>query len=401
MIRNGRMPLYEPGLQELVERNMHNKRLRFADDIAACDLSADIVICAVATPTKTSGETDLSDVYDVARLAGKNVEGSFVFVIKSTVPVGTTRECKKILLEERNRSNKKDTIDVVFNPEFLRQGSAIKDTLNPDRIVVGIENNAARQVMEQLYGPLLRTGKPLICMDISSAELTKYAANAFLSTKISFINELAELCDARGADVRNISEAIGLDRRIGPHFLRAGIGYGGSCLGKDNKSLIYQAEQSGCILSIIRAVEKRNEKQKTMIMQKLKQYVGDLSGKKIAVLGLSFKPKTDDLREAPSHCIVDFLRKQKARVSVYDPVSTSLFMREHKGKEIVAAQNVYDAALQADAVAILAEWDEFRTIDFMKLARNMNGTVLIDGRNMYDPSLVKKAGLTYSGIGVA
>lgn len=376
-LQNGKMPLYEPGLEELVERNVENGRLSFSTKIDARD--KEIIICAVGTPTKENGETDLTDVYEVTREVGKTANKDAVFVMKSTVPVGTNLECKKYV-----------NCHVVDNPEFLRQGAAVKDTMTPDRIVVGVESDYAKKVMEKLFNPIVRTGKPLIFMDIASAELTKYAANAFLSTKISFINEMADLCDANGANVREVAKAIGLDDRIGPRFLHAGIGYGGSCLGKDNKSLINQAEKLDRNLEIVKAVEYRNKMQKALVIEKLKNHLGDLNGKTIALLGLSFKPKTDDLRDAPSQIIIKQLKDNGVKIKLYDPVV-----------DMDKEDDPYQAAKDADAVIVLTEWDEFRNLDFEKLKSLMNGNLVIDGRNIYDPELVKKAGLTYSGIGVS
>lgn len=376
-LKNGNMPIYEPGLEELVARNTQNDRLSFAENYDANDF--DIVICAVGTPTKENGETDLTDVLDVAKKIGQSIKPEAVFVMKSTVPMGTTLECKKYVHSH-----------VVSNPEFLRQGAAIKDTMTPDRIVVGTDSEEAKKIMKNLYTPFVRTGKPLLFMDIASAELTKYAANAFLSTKISFINEIADLCDASGANVRQVANAIGLDDRIGPRFLHAGIGYGGGCLGKDNKSLISQAEKMGKKMDIVKAAEIRNEKQKNLILEKLKNHLGALNGKVVALLGLSFKPKTDDLRDAPSKKIIQKLQDEGAKIKLYDPVAKI-------GKE----SDAYEAAKGADAVILLTEWDEFRNLDFEKIKSLMNGDLLIDGRNIFRPELVKKAGLKYSGIGVS
>ncbi len=376
-LKSGKMPLYEPGLEELIERNINDKRLSFSTNVNAND--KDIIICAVGTPTKEDGQTDLTDVYEVAKEVGKTAQKDAVFVMKSTVPVGTNLKCKKYL-----------SCHAVSNPEFLRQGAAVKDTMTPDRIVIGAESDYAKKRMEQLFRPIVRTGKPLLFMDIASAELTKYAANAFLSTKISFINEIADLCDGNGANVRNVAKGIGLDDRIGPRFLQAGIGYGGSCLRKDNKSLINHAEKLGKRLEIIRAVEARNERQKDLIIEKLDNHFDELSGKAIALLGLSFKPKTDDLRDAPSQEIIKKLQSKGAVIQAYDPLAKTEKLK-----------NMYEAMNGADAVILITEWDEFRNLDFEKAKACMRGDLFIDGRNIFSPELVKKAGLTYSGIGVS
>lgn len=390
-LKNGKMPLYEPGLQELAEKNISNGRLKFDVDMDNYIENADMVICAVGTPTKENGETDLTDVFDVIKTIGQNMDNDAIFVMKSTVPVGTTLECKKIL----------KNVQVASNPEFLRQGAAVKDTMTPDRIVVGVEDDKSKKLMEKLYSPLIRTGKTLLFMDILSAELTKYAANAFLSTKISFINEMADLCDANGANIREVAKAIGLDDRIGSRFLHAGVGYGGSCLGKDNKSLINQAKKIGKNLGILNAVESRNDIQKEVILEKLKKHLGDLNGKTVGLLGLSFKPKTDDLRDAPSHDIVKKLLDSGTTIKVYDPVSVDAFVDLYNSVNLVKATDIYDTSEKADAIVVLTEWDEFKNIDFEKIKSLMSGTLLIDGRNIFRPELVKKAGLTYSGIGVS
>jgi len=399
MLLHGQTPFYEPELDELVKRNMSNGRLKFDNKIVVDN--ADVVICSVGTPTQSNGETYLVDVFEVARQVGNLMNGDLVFVMKSTVPVGVTLECKRIIQSELDKRRKDFDIQVVSNPEFLRQGSAVKDTMTPDRIVVGIESDMAKKKLQSLYTPLVRTGKPLIFTDISSAELTKYASNAFLSMKISFINELSELCDANGANVREVSKAIGLDDRIGSRFLHAGIGYGGSCLGKDNKSLINQAKKFNIDLGILTSVELRNKRQKGIVINKIQDCLGSLNGKTIGILGLSFKPKTDDLRDASSHDIVRKLLNLGAKVKIFDPVALDKFIKLYSSDNLFKANSMYDVADSADVVVVLTEWDEFRNMDFDKVKSLMNGDLLIDGRNIYNPVLVKKAGLKYSGIGVS
>ena len=378
LLKNGKSPIYEQGLEELIVKNAKDKRLFFTDEIDASN--CDVVFCAVGTPTEENGETDLSDVFEVAKKVGESIKPNAIFIIKSTVPVGTTLQCKRYT-----------NSFIAFNPEFLRQGSAVKDTMNPDRIIVGTDHDEVKEKIKKLYKPFLREDNQILFMDIASAELAKYAANAFLSMKISFINEIADLCDASGANIHRIAEAIGLDKRIGMDFLRAGIGYGGSCLGKDNRSLINQAGKLGKEVNIIKAVEDRNEKQKKLILKKLQEYIQDLNGKTIALLGLSFKPGTDDLRDAPSQIIIEELKKAGAQIKAYDPVSKA------GNKE----NNAYDTVKNADALVLLTEWDEFKNLDFVKVKTLMKGNLLIDGRNIYDPILVKKAGLKYIGIGVS
>jgi len=388
-INNGEMPLYEPELQELLKKNVDAGRLRFSTEIINTD-NVDIVICAVGTPTKENGEADLTDVFDVVKSVGQKLNRNSVFIMKSTVPVGTTIECKKKL-----------NCQIISNPEFLRQGSAIKDTMTPDRIVVGTEDEKVKKIIEALYAPFISEGRPIVFMDIVSAELSKYAANAFLSTKISFINEIADFCEVSGANIKHVAKAIGLDSRIGQNFLNAGIGYGGGCLGKDNKALISQAKKIGKNLDIITAVESRNEKQKNIVLEKLIKHFGDLNGHTICILGLSFKPKTDDLRDAPSNKIVKNLLQSGAMVKVYDPVSADKFIEFHGTKNISKASGMYEAGKDADAVIITTEWDEFKDMDFNKMKSLMKGSLLIDGRNICDPALAKKAGLKYIGIGVS
>ncbi|MBA4336571.1 UDP-glucose 6-dehydrogenase [bacterium] len=379
-LQKGEMPINEPELKDLVVKNLAAGKLEFGTDI----VDAQVVICAVGTPTKEDGQADLSDVFDVAKSVGEAVLGDYIFVMKSTVPVGTTLKCREFL-----KGN------VVSNPEFLRQGAVIRDTMNPDRIVIGTENKEDAEVMKSLYAPFTDEKRPMVFTDVASAELSKYAANAFLSTKISFINEMADLCGATGANVKDVSKVMGLDSRIGPEFLRAGVGYGGGCLGKDNKSLVSQAQKVGINMGIIKAVELKNENQKNIVMEKLTEHFGNLAGYTICILGLSFKPKTDDLRDAPSMEAVKKLLAAGAKIKVYDPV-VSL------GKEnVVKASSLYEAAKDADAVLVMTEWDEFLNIDFDQLKNEMKGDLLIDGRNMFDPALVKKAGLKYIGVGVS
>jgi len=385
-LQKGEMPLYEPELQGLLKKNVDEGRLKFGTEI----VNADIAICAVGTPTKENGETDLTDVFDVAKSVGEKMNQDGVFIMKSTVPVGTTLECKKFL-----------NCHVVSNPEFLRQGAAIQDTMAPDRIIIGTQNKEVEKIMENLYAPFVGEGRPIVFMDIASAELSKYAANAFLSTKISFINEMADFCSASGANIKQVANAIGLDSRIGPKFLNAGIGYGGGCLGKDNKSLIGQAKKIGKNLDIVTAVEARNEMQKNLILKKFEEHFGDLNGHTICLLGLSFKPKTDDLRDAPSNEIVKKLLQSGAIIKVYDPVSADKFIQLHGAQNILKAPDMYEAGRGADAIVITTEWDEFKDMDFNKMKALMKGSLLVDGRNICDPALVKNAGLKYIGIGVS
>lgn len=379
-LKKGEMPINEPNLKELVDKNLSLGKLKFDTKIT----DAQIIICAVGTPTKENGEADLTDVFDVAKSVGEAVSGDYIFVLKSTVPVGTTLECKKFLKGH-----------VVSNPEFLRQGRVISDTMKPDRIVVGTENEEDKKIMETLYAPFIDEKRPIVFTDMASAELSKYASNAFLSTKISFINEMADLCDAAGANVKDVAKVMGLDSRIGPDFLQAGVGYGGGCLGKDNRALINHGKKKGLDMGIISAVESKNEKQKLAVLEKLKLHFGDLKGKKICLFGISFKPNTDDLRDAPSIMIVEKLVESGASVTFYDPVSSVDLIGA------IGADNPYEAAQTADAVVLITEWEEFLNLDFDRLKKEMKGDLIIDGRNVFAPELVKKAGLKYIGIGVS
>lgn len=395
-LKKGMIPIYEPGLEELVLRNHKEKRLHFTIDAKSAIESAEVVFSAVGTPPDKDHRADLTAVMQVAQTFGKNLNGYKVFVNKSTVPVGTSERVREVIAKE---SGKKD-FDVVDNPEFLREGTAVKDFMNPDRIVVGVDKNGkkARSLLEKLYAPLVRAGRPLLFTDIHSAEIIKYASNSFLATKISFINEIANFCELVGADVTEVAKGIGLDDRIGPRFLHAGIGYGGSCFPKDVQAFIQTGKDNGYEFLILEATEEVNQTQKLRIFNKLRDEVGDLNGKKIAIWGLAFKPKTDDMREAPAIITIEKLLEHGAKVEVFDPVAVenakSIF-----GDRIKYARTPYEAVSKAYALLIITEWDEFRAIDLERVKKLMSGDLICDGRNIYSPRDVKAMGFKYKSIG--
>jgi len=388
-LKKGEIPIYEPGLQELVEMNLRRGRLSFTTDVGSAVKNAEAVFIAVGTPQKENGEACLGAVKAVAETIGKNMDSYKVIINKSTVPVGTGG-----LVGEIISRHYKGEFDVVSNPEFLREGSAIKDFMEPERVVVGNGNPKAREAMERIYEPL---DAPIIFTDIKTAEMIKYASNSFLATKISFINEIANLCDAVGADVKVVAEGMGADSRIGNKFLEAGCGYGGSCFPKDVKALGKIGENFGYDFRILKAVDEVNKSQKKIPVAKVKALVRALKGKRIAILGLAFKPGTDDMREAPSVDVIEALLRDGAEIRAFDPVAESEARRILPG--ITCCPSVYEAAKGAEAVVILTDWNEFREMDLEKLKRAMKGKVLIDGRNILDRDRAKELGFDYSGIG--
>jgi UDPglucose 6-dehydrogenase len=393
-LENGEMPFYEPGLKEQVVRGIEKKRLRFTIDPKETVEFGDVVFNCVGTPSQPDGSADLQYVFQVAESVAKYGKSRKYLVDKSTVPPGTAHK----LTAHIKSMNPNADIVVVSNPEFLKEGAAVQDFNHPDRIVIGAQDNGAYKVMREVYSGLLRTYIPVVDTTWETAEMIKYANNCFLATKISFINEIANICDKVGADVKTIAAAIGMDYRISPKFLSAGIGYGGSCFPKDVKALAHTASLKGYTAELLNAVDQLNERQKTVIVEKLKKHIPDLSGKTIALLGLSFKPKTSDIRESPSINVISELLAQNAKIKAFDPEA----MNEAKvefGDKIELADNLYEAATDADAVLLLTEWDDFRNVDFDKLKSVMTGTLLLDGRNIYDSLLVEKAGLVYEGIG--
>ncbi|MDR2425321.1 MAG: UDP-glucose/GDP-mannose dehydrogenase family protein [Prevotellaceae bacterium] len=399
-LKQGQVPIYEPGLEEMVLRNYREGRLHFGTDVAACLHEVEIVFSAVGTPPDEDGSADLKYVLEVARSVGKNMSKYLTLVTKSTVPVGTAKKVKIAIQEELDKRGVDIPFDVASNPEFLKEGAAIKDFMSPDRVVVGVESERARELMSKLYRPFLLNNFRVIFTDIPSAEMIKYAANSMLATRISFMNDIANLCELVGADVNMVRKGIGSDSRIGSKFLYPGCGYGGSCFPKDVKALIKTAEKNGYQMQVLKAVEAVNDSQKLVVFNKLnKYYQGNLEGKTIAVWGLSFKPETDDMREATSLIVIEYLLKANARVRVFDPVAMDEARRRF-GDTVEYASDIYDAALNADALLLLTEWKQFRLPSWGVIKKTMNVPLIIDGRNIYEPEELQKLGFDYSCIGM-
>jgi UDPglucose 6-dehydrogenase len=399
-LHQGILPIYEPGLEEMVSRNVKSGRLNFSTSLAESIKGADVAFIAVGTPPGEDGSADLKYVLAVARGIGENIDSYCVVVTKSTVPVGTASKVRAELQNALDKRNADVEFDVASNPEFLKEGAAIDDFLKPDRIVVGISSERAEEVMRRLYKPFLLNGHPIIFMDIPSAEMTKYAANSMLATKISFMNDIANLCEIMGADVNKVRQGIGSDARIGTKFIYPGIGYGGSCFPKDVKALIKTAQENGYQMQVLQAVEGVNEAQKEVLFSKVKKHFGgDLKGKKFAIWGLSFKPKTDDMREAPSLVIIEKLLAEGATVSAYDPVAVAE-AKHTLGDTITYAKDQFEALVDADALLVVTEWPEFRSPSFEVVGRLLKQKVIFDGRNIYDPIELKEIGFTYHCIGI-
>ena len=394
----GDIPIYEPGLDELVKRNLEAGRLHFTTDLRTCLDDVEVVFSAVGTPPDEDGSADLKYVLAVARTFGQNIKKYTILVTKSTVPVGTAKRVKAVIAEELARRGENIDFEVASNPEFLKEGAAIKDFMSPDRVVIGIESDRAKGVMERLYRPFSMNNYRLYFMDIPSAEMTKYAANAMLATRISFMNDIANLCDLVGANVDMVRKGIGADARIGSKFLYPGCGYGGSCFPKDVKALAKTAKEYGYTMGVIEAVEAVNERQKAILAKKIEGLVGDLSGRTIALWGLAFKPETDDMREAPALVLIDRLLQAGAKVKVYDPVAMEECKRRI-GDSVTYCKDMYDAVVDADALALVTEWKEFRVPSWSVVKRVMKGNVIVDGRNIYDKVEVISEGFTYSAIG--
>ena len=397
-LRSGEVPIYEPGLEELVRRNMREGRLHFTCDLAECIDSVEVVFSAVGTPPDEDGSADLKYVMEVARTFARNIKRYTILVTKSTVPVGTAAQVRSVIEQELAARGEQIDFEVASNPEFLKEGAAIKDFMSPDRIVIGVESERARKVLTRLYRPFSVNNFRIYFMDIPSAEMTKYAANAMLATRISFMNDIANLCDLVGADVDMVRKGIGTDARIGSKFLYAGCGYGGSCFPKDVKALAQTARQRGYTMGVIEAVEAVNERQKSVVFHKLEQMLGSLKGKTIALWGLSFKPETDDMREAPSLVVIDLLLKAGANIRAYDPVAMEE-CRRRIGDKITYCKDLYDAAVEADAVALMTEWKQFRVPSWAAVKRVMRGDVLVDGRNIFDKEELLSEGFRYKAIG--
>lgn len=399
MLKQGIMTIYEPGLEDMVVRNMEKGRLKFSASLKDNLQECEAVFIAVGTPPDEDGSADLKFVLNVAREIGSNMNHYMVIVTKSTVPIGTSKKVKDAILEEQKKRGVKIPFDVASNPEFLKEGSAIEDFLKPERIIVGTESEAAEKIMRRLYKPFVLNNHPIIFMDIRSAELTKYAANSMLATRISFMNEIANFCELVGADINSVRKGIGSDSRIGNKFIYAGVGYGGSCFPKDVKAIIRTADENKYSLHLLKAVEQVNERQKQVLFNKvMDHFKGDIRGKKIAVWGLSFKPKTDDMREAPVLVIINKLLHEGATVAAYDPVAMDECRRKI-GDVIEYAKDQYDALLDADALLLVTEWNDFRTLNYKVLAKLMKNKLIFDGRNLYEPSEMEEFGFTYYGIG--
>ena len=398
-LRNGVVPIYEPGLEEMVIRNYEVGRLHFTTDLTEVLDQVEIVFSAVGTPPDEDGSADLKYVLDVARTIGRAMNKYLLVVTKSTVPVGTARRIRQTIADELDRRGVTIDFDIASNPEFLKEGAAVKDFMHPDRIVVGVESDRARRLMEKLYHPFMLNNFRIIYMDIPSAEMTKYAANAMLATRISFMNDMANLCEIIGADVNMVRKGIGADTRIGSSFLYAGCGYGGSCFPKDVKALISTASDHGYPMRILQAVEDVNEEQKTLLFRKLSAHFGgDLQGRKVAMWGLAFKPETDDMREAPSLVLIDRLLEAGCQITAYDPVAIPE-ARRRIGDHIAYAKNIYETVEGADVLMVVTEWKEFRLPAWARIRSLMKTPLILDGRNIYNIAEIEEAGFTYHCIG--
>lgn len=396
---NGEIPIYEPGLDEMVLRNYREGRLKFTTDLTTVLDDVEIVFSAVGTPPDEDGSADLKYVLEVARTVGRNMKKYVLLVTKSTVPVGTAKKVKAAIQAELDKRGVNIPFDVASNPEFLKEGAAIKDFMSPDRVVVGVETGKAKELMSRLYRPVMLNNFRVIFTDIPSAEMIKYAANSMLATRISFMNDIANLCELVGADVNMVRKGIGSDTRIGSKFLYPGCGYGGSCFPKDVKALIKTAEKNGYQMQVLKAVEDVNEYQKTVVFKKLQQhYNGDLKGRTIALWGLSFKPETDDMREATSLVTIKLLLEAGCSVKVFDPIAMAE-CRRRIGDVVAYAKDMYEAVLDADALLMLTEWKQFRMPSWAVLKKTMKSTVVIDGRNIYDSKELEENGFTYYCIG--
>lgn len=393
-LNRGEIPIYEPGLEELIRRNVDEGRLAFTTNVAMAIRRSKVILIAVGTPSDEDGSADLANVLEVAAGVGRVMNGYKIIVTKSTVPVGTTERVREVI-----RGETKERFDVVSNPEFLKEGAALDDFLKPDRVVVGSDSQEAIAVMQELYSPFVRTENPILIMDIPSAEMTKYAANAMLATKISFINEMARVCESVGADIDNVRRGIGFDSRIGFKFLFPGAGYGGSCFPKDVRALICTSAEQGIETEILKKVEEVNETQKRMLAEKvIKHFGADLGGLTFAVWGLAFKPRTDDMREAPSITIIEMLLEHGAAIKAFDPEAMEN-ARKTFGDRITYATSVYDVVEDADALLLVTEWNEFRRPNFERMHSSMKQPIIFDGRNLYDPGRMAKNGFVYYGVG--
>ena len=397
-LKDGIMPIYEPGLEELVKRNVEFERLKFTTDLTEVLDDVEVVFSAVGTPPDEDGSADLKYVLAVARQFGQSINKYTILVTKSTVPVGTAKKVKAAIQAELDKRGVDVPFDVASNPEFLKEGAAIKDFMSPDRVVVGTESEKAKEVMTRLYRPLMLQNFRVIFMDIPSAEMTKYAANAMLATRISFMNDIANLCERVGANVDSVRKGIGTDSRIGSKFLYAGCGYGGSCFPKDVKALVHTGLDNDYHMEVIEAVERVNEKQKSIVYDKIIKLAGPVKGKTIAILGLAFKPETDDMREAPALIVIDKLLADGAKVRVFDPIAMGECKRRI-GDTVTYCKNLYDAADGADVFALMTEWRQFRMPSWNVVKKVMSGNVIVDGRNIYDRQELESSGFLYTRIG--
>jgi len=398
-LRKGIIPIYEPGLEEMVQRNVHAGRLHFSTSLPEVINTVDVIFNAVGTPPDEDGSADMQYVLAVARTIGQYLNKYVLVVTKSTVPVGTSKKVKTIIQEELDKRGVNIAFDVASNPEFLKEGAAIKDFMSPDRVVVGVESERAKELMAKLYRAFLLNNFRVLFMDIPSAEMTKYAANAMLATRISFMNDIANLCQLLGADVNMVRKGIGSDSRIGSKFLYPGCGYGGSCFPKDVKALMHTAHEVGYEMQVLKSVEKVNEKQKTVLVDKFVKKYPQPKGLTVALWGLAFKPNTDDIREAPSLVIIDTLLSLGCVVKVFDPIATHEAKRI-LGNKVIFAEDIYEAANNADALLLVTEWKEFRMPNWEILKKVMKSPVIIDGRNIYDKQDLIELGFEYEGIGV-
>lgn len=407
-LKKGIVPIYEPGLDEIVRKNLNTGRLKFTTDLEYAVRNSEIIFLCLPTPPGKDGDADLGILFSVVKNIAKILRGlakdeknqlKKLIVSKSTVPVGTADKIKETLNKELGKYSDKIDLYVASNPEFLKEGNAVQDFMFPDRVVIGVNDGEAEKILRELYEPFVRTGAPILVMDTRSAEMVKYTANAFLAMRISFMNEMANLCEKLGADVEKVRIAIGYDNRIGPRFLFPGVGWGGSCFPKDIKALMKMGEKNGVELKIVKSVYEVNERQKKLIVEKIKKHFGrELKNKKIAIWGLSFKPKTDDMREAPSIVIINELLKLGAKISAFDPVAVPN-AKKIFGDKVKFAKNQYEALKSADALVLITEWQEFREPDFNYIKTLMRTPVVFDGRNIYNPEKLKKLGFTYYGIG--
>ncbi|WP_455250395.1 UDP-glucose dehydrogenase family protein [Porphyromonas sp.] len=398
-LRQGQIPIYEPGLEEMVLRNVEAGRLHFTTELTSCLQDVEVVFSAVGTPPDEDGAADLRYVLEVARTFGQHINRYTILVTKSTVPVGTAQRVKEVIQEELARRGVAVPFDVASNPEFLKEGAAIRDFMSPDRVVIGTESPRVEKIMSRLYKPFLLQRERIIFTDIASAEMIKYASNAMLATRISFMNDIANLCELVGADVNMVRRGIGSDTRIGRKFLYPGCGYGGSCFPKDVKALIQTAQRAGYLMEVLQAVDRVNERQKGILFEKLlRHFDGDLKGRVVALWGLSFKPETDDMREAPALVLIERLLKAGCRVQVYDPIAMDE-ARRRLGDRVSYCRGMYEAAVDADALMLVTEWKEFRLPSFNVLKRTMRTPLILDGRNIYDKEQLQEQGFVYYKIG--